>query len=268
MAGPVDQGGGEFDFEGFGALDEIDDGRWGGRYAVEEFCGCLFEFGARLDQVLVGLGVFDERGGGADFAREEVGGFGGKLGIGELCDECGRGSGIDIPGGAGGGVAELCAQIAHFGEGMREEAGDLRFERAGVDDLAEGGVGGERQQVAGDVEGAGLEGAVVGFGLHRLGAGDALAQGFVNGGGGALVGGEEIFDGIGVELGRRRHRSRSQGSTSRTSGNSDSGWSAPGRPSAVRRPARWRPAGSGARRRRRCGRGRRWSGGRTGNRMC
>ena len=31
MAGPVDQGGGEFDFEGFRALDEVDDGGWRGR---------------------------------------------------------------------------------------------------------------------------------------------------------------------------------------------------------------------------------------------
>ena len=74
VAGPVDQGGGEFDFEGFGAFDEVDYGRWRGRSSLEKLRSGLFEFGARLDQILVGLGVFDEGGGGADFAGEEGGG--------------------------------------------------------------------------------------------------------------------------------------------------------------------------------------------------
>ena len=70
-AGPVDQGGGEFDFEGFRALDEIDHWRWrAGACVLRDFCRCFFEFSARLDEVLVGLGVFDERGGGADFTGE------------------------------------------------------------------------------------------------------------------------------------------------------------------------------------------------------
>ena len=162
----------------------------------------MFEFRARLDEVLIWFGVFDERGGGADFAGEEAGGFGGELqGRCELCEESVSGASVDVPGGAGGGFAEFCTEVAHFGEGMREQPGDLGFERACVDDLAERGIGGERQQVAGDVEGAGLEGALVGLGLHRLGARDALAQGFVDGSGGALVGGEEILDGVRVEFG-------------------------------------------------------------------
>ena len=39
----------------------------------------------------------------------------------------------------------------------------------------------------------------------RVGAGNALAQGIVDGGGGALVGGEEVFDGVGCRVWRRRH---------------------------------------------------------------
>ena len=47
VAGPVDQRGGQFDFEGFGALDEVDDGalgRWAGlrgflRRRVRVRCG-------------------------------------------------------------------------------------------------------------------------------------------------------------------------------------------------------------------------------------
>ena len=49
------------------------------RDVLEKLSSGLSEFGARLDQVLVGLGVFDEGGRGADFAREEVGSFGGQV---------------------------------------------------------------------------------------------------------------------------------------------------------------------------------------------
>jgi hypothetical protein len=79
--------------------------------------------------------------------------------------------GVDVPGGAGGGFAELEAEVADFGDGVGEQAGDLGFEGAGVDDLAERGVGGQREQVAGNVEGAGFEGALVGLGLEGFGAG-------------------------------------------------------------------------------------------------
>ena len=228
----------------------------------------MFEFGARLDQILVWLGVFDERGCGADLAGEEVGSLGRELGVGQFGDEGFASAGVDVPGGAGGGFAELCSQVAHFGDGVREQTGDLRFERARVDDLAERGIGGQRKQISCHIEGPRLEGAVVGFGLHRLGAGDALAQGFVDSGSGALVGREQVFDGVAVKVGRSGRRRRSQGSTSRISGNSDSGWSAPGRPSAARRPVRWLREGLIARRRRRYGPGRRWSGDRIENRMC
>ena len=76
MAGRVDKGCGEFDLEGFGAFDEIDDGGGGGGDSVEKFVGGLLEFGVGLDQVGVWFGVFDQGGCGADFAGEEVGGFG------------------------------------------------------------------------------------------------------------------------------------------------------------------------------------------------
>ncbi len=72
VAGRVEERGGELDFEGFGALDEIHERRVGDGEVAEEFGGGLREFGLGLDQVGVGLGVFDERGRGADFAREEL----------------------------------------------------------------------------------------------------------------------------------------------------------------------------------------------------
>ena len=68
--------------------------------------------------------------------------------------------------------------------------------------MAKRRVGGQRQQVAGHVEGAGAERALVGLGLQRLGARDAAAQQFKNRGGNALVGAEKILDGLGVKLRR------------------------------------------------------------------
>ena len=161
----------------------------------------MFEFGARLDQILVWLGVFDERGRGADFAGEEVGSLGPEFGVAQFCDESFAGAGVYIPRGASGGFAELCSKVAHFGDGMRKQTGHLRLEGARVDDLAEGGIGGQRQQVSCHIEGPRLEGAVVGFGLHLLGTDDALAEGFVNCGGGALVGREKAPDGVAVKVG-------------------------------------------------------------------
>ncbi len=96
------------------------------------------------------------------------------------------------------GVAEFVAEGADFGEVAGEQAGDLGFEGAGVDDLAERGVGGEGEEVAGDVEGAGLEGAVVGVRLHRVGRGMALGEGVEHVLAEVLVGGEEGLDGGGV----------------------------------------------------------------------
>ncbi len=40
---------------------------------------------------------------------------------------------------------------------------------------------------------------MVGLGLHGFGAGDALAQGFKHGRGGALVGGKEALGGFGIK---------------------------------------------------------------------
>ena len=104
-----------------------------------------------------------------------------------------RGVGVQVPGGAGGGFAQLFAEQADLGGGVGEQARDLGFKGAGADDLAERGVGGQRKQVAGDVEGAGAEGALVGFGLEALRARDAAAEEIENGGGDALVGSRRGF---------------------------------------------------------------------------
>jgi hypothetical protein len=118
---------------------------------------------------------------------------------------------VDVPGGAGGGFAELEAEIAEFGGGVGEQAGDLRLKSTSVDDLPQRGVGGQREQIACYVEGTGLEGALVGVGLESFGARHAVAQGFENGGGGGLVGGEEFLSRAVLS----RNRVRNQGNTIR-----------------------------------------------------
>ena len=52
VAGPVDQRGRQFDFEGFGALDQIDDGRRCDGAAGQKFRGGLLQLGPGLHQVL------------------------------------------------------------------------------------------------------------------------------------------------------------------------------------------------------------------------
>ena len=99
---------------------------------------------------------------------------------------------------AAGAAAQLVAEGADLGELAGEQAGDLGLEGARVDDLAERGVGREREEVAGDVKGAGLEGAVVGVGLHLRRAGDAGLEGGEHALADLVVGGEEGLDGLGV----------------------------------------------------------------------
>ena len=113
------------------------------------------------------------------------------------------GAGVQVPGRAGSSFAELFAEEANFSGGVREQAGDLSFERAGADDLPERGVCGEGQQVPGDVEGAGTESALVGLGLEAFGVRDTAAEQIENGGTGALVGREEVLNRAGVEAFRR-----------------------------------------------------------------
>ncbi len=207
MALGVEERGGELDFEGSGGLDEVDDGGGLDGLVGHQLGGGGAEFGAGGDGVLAGRGVFDQGGRGFDLAEEGVGEAGvevlatGWVGDGEgrgLVAEDLAGGVADVPGGLGGGGAELLAERANLGELAGEQAGDLGFEGAGVDDLAERGVGGEREQVAGEVEGAGLEGAGVGLVLHPGGLGDGALEGVEHPGADGVVGGEEGFDGGGV----------------------------------------------------------------------
>ena len=211
----------------------------GGGSVLEDLGGGLGEIGLGLDQVRAGLGVFDEGGRGVYLAREERGGFGGEGGVGivaeqgEFFNEGLGGAGVEVPGRAGGGFAELFPEQTDFGCGVGEQARDLGFEGAGADNLAERGIGGQGKQVAGDIEGARAEGALVGLGLDIFGARDAAVEQIEDGGAGALVRSKELADGFG-RAGRKRRRRQSRGSTIRTRGSSGSGWSAPGRPNGFR----------------------------------
>ena len=176
----------------------------GDRHVAEQLGGGLREFGLGLDRVVVGLGVFDQGGRGADLAGEELAASAARAGsaAASLSTKAAAAWALTFQAGPVAASRSFTAQVADLGDGVGEQAGDLGFEGAGADDLAERGVGGQRKQVAGHVEGAGLEGALVGFGLEGFRTGDAAAEEFEDGRGGALVGGKEILDGLGVELGR------------------------------------------------------------------
>jgi hypothetical protein len=69
----VEERGGEFDFEGCGGSDEVDDrGGLDGLVGHQLGGGCA-EFGAGGDEVVAGRGVLDQGGRGFDFVEEGVG---------------------------------------------------------------------------------------------------------------------------------------------------------------------------------------------------
>ncbi len=120
---------------------------------------------------------------------------------GDLFAENLGGTVLNVPGRLGGGGAKLFAELTDLGEVAGEQAGDLRFERAGIDDLAERGIRGKRQKVASDVEGAGLEGALVGLGLHGLGLRDSGLERGEHAGADLVVGDERGAPTAAVNLG-------------------------------------------------------------------
>src|SRR5208282_123232 len=81
---------------------------------------------------------------------------------------------VRVVGRRNGGLFQQRSQIADFFMRLRKQVGDLAFQRAGVDDFPERSVGGERQQIARDVESAGAQSALVCLRLHFGGTrGDA-----------------------------------------------------------------------------------------------
>ena len=149
----VEQRGGELHLELLVVVKEINNRRGiDGRFA-HQVGGSLCQIAACLRLVRVRLGVFHQR----------------------RCDTH-LAAACEVPGWLAGGGAELGAERTHLGELARQEARDLRFQCAGVRDLAERRVRRERQEIPGCIEGTGLERALVGFGLHRLRPGDASLE--------------------------------------------------------------------------------------------
>ncbi len=76
---------------------------------------------------------------------------------------------LHVPGRFCRGCTQLLTDAPYLGKLAGEQSRDLCLEGSRVDDLAERGVCRQWQQIAGYVEGSRLQGAFVGFGLHRLG---------------------------------------------------------------------------------------------------
>ena len=85
---------------------------------------------------------------------------------GDLLAENLGGTVQNVPGRLGGRSAKLFAELTNLGKLTCEQARDLRLQRAGIDDLSKRSIRGKRQKVACDVEGAGLERALVDLRFH------------------------------------------------------------------------------------------------------
>lgn len=157
---------------GIGGFEEVDIGAGGGG-GGEVLLGPEAEGGGGFGEVGVGVAVFGE-GGGEGFGLGVVPAAGGGFG-------------------AGGG--DFGADGADLGVGGGFEAADLFFEGADAGDLADVGGDGPEEEVAGDVEGAGSDVALVGVGLHVVRAGELggeMGEGCVVD---EAVGGEESLAG-------------------------------------------------------------------------
>src|SRR5580704_8937319 len=78
-----------------------------------------------------------------------------------------------------------------------KQARNLGFERSGIHDLAQRGIGGQWQQVAGYVKSPGPQGAVEGFLFHLRGASDASAEVLKHGLAAGVILSKERLDGLG-----------------------------------------------------------------------
>ena len=196
MAGGVKQRGGQFHFERFGPLHQVDQRRLIDGHIAEQIGGGLGELGTGLDFVIIRLSILDQRGRGAHLAGEPLGSIGSQGGIGGL-EFAGKSRGllrIHIPRRSRSSLAQPGAQVAHLGGGVGKQPRYLGLERASADDLAQGGIGGQRQQVAREIEGAGLQRALVALGLQSLRALDAPAQRIEHRAAGLAVGFKQTFD--------------------------------------------------------------------------
>jgi len=103
-----------------------------------------------------------------------------------------------VPCGLRGGVAQLFAKLANLFERAGEQSRHLGFERPRIHNLAQRGVGRERQQVARCIERASLQGPRVGIFFHLIGTRDYPLERLKHAGTEFVVGGEEALDGLGV----------------------------------------------------------------------
>ena len=109
---------------------------------------------------------------------------------------------VKVVGGIARGFLQALPQRAYLGERVRQQARDLRLQRARIDDLAEGSVGGQRQQIARYVEGAGAQGALVRLLLHVDGTRRAFLQVAEHARRDSLILGEKVLNRVAEERAR------------------------------------------------------------------
>ena len=163
----VEQGGGDFG-QGLGGVSELDRLGGAGRERAQILGGPDLQVGTGLGRVGVGFDVAGERRGH------------------------GFGDGNDGAGGRfGTGLGGFGAELAYLFVSRGAQAADLLLEGPDAGDLADASGNAEQQQVAGDVEGAGGDVALVGVGLHRLRPRKRGGEVFHHAGVNRAIGGEQ-----------------------------------------------------------------------------
>src|ERR1700674_3426466 len=148
MTVAVQERGGEFDFERIFAarigvhqivVEQIHKRRGFERGISHQFGGGLLKFAARLDFVAIGIGVLDQRGCDPHFAQEfafsAIGDFG-RYGA-NLGNQGAQRFFVRVVGRRNRRLFQKRPKVTDFLMRLREQVGNLGFERAGIDDLPE-----------------------------------------------------------------------------------------------------------------------------------
>jgi hypothetical protein len=110
---------------------------------VHQVGGGLLQFAARLDFVLIGIGVLDQRGRDSHFAQEFAFGAIGDFWRhrADLGHQRAQRFFVRVISRRNRCLFQQPSQIADFLMRLRKQVRNLAFQRAGIDDLAEGGIG-------------------------------------------------------------------------------------------------------------------------------
>ena len=160
------------------------------------------KFSTGLGPIVTDSGVLDQRRGSLHFAGQQGGGALAERRIerGNVFLERSEIVAINVPGSSGSSRLQPHSQLPYLGDRIGEKPGNLGFQSARVDDLAQRCVGGQRQKVARDIKGPRLQRAVVALLLHVGRLRHLVLQRGEHGLENAVIAGEEVLDGFAIAV--------------------------------------------------------------------